>query len=63
MDVDESKPIVFKEHRDNYVDLLLKQKQNTIEDNFFSNKLKKDLTNEIKLCYSVYVIREDSLWE
>ena len=26
MDVDESKPIVFKEHRDNYVDLLLKTK-------------------------------------
>ena len=35
MDVDESKPIVFKEHRDNYVDLLLETKQNTIEDNFF----------------------------
>ena len=26
MDVDESKPIVFKEHRDNYVDLLLETK-------------------------------------
>ena len=38
-----------------------KQKQNTIEDNFFSNKLKKTLDNRIKVCHTISVIREDIL--
>ena len=46
MDVDDNEPLVFKEHRDNYVDLLLETKAEYDRRQLFSNKLKKTLTNE-----------------